>query len=952
MKSVFQKPKSRTDTGLGSNDALGFLPVALSAILGVYYAKRRSELTNSYAKALNKSDSYDLIAQIPFLKTGDTNYIEYDEISTKQSEIIEANIINMFRSMESQTENDSFLGQYTREGPSVSEDALGQIRASRNARLRRLGLLGEKPNSDKDPKPDPRNTSWWVARYTFRSLFRDEKPEARFLPVSFVMGSMEEGEPVTRFGGVKSIVVETDADFLGADNTAKNVGMKIYMDLCDTNFMNDKDQVRVLVSQENDLNLQARIVDSEGKVVKGTSVSHLELKFTPEAPVQYSDSVFEKYSLERGSPEWVTLLSNPYSQALLLFRSLPEIQNNVKLDVSGSPIVLASKSTQDTLPLRIVARGSGANQWDLQKDVNKIHFTTTGNFAKTPLDLSNRITSLTFELSDGTLIYKTTDQPWSRSDGPGDPPTILEDPVRLDLEVFSESSPREPSGSKEPNVSYFKDFKAANGKISSYDIAAYLETHANNPKLAVGSLSLDEETEETIPRTDYTFLATVFILFSALVVSFASPSGQRAFTLGRITFVIGLLLFVTFLGVLPILLTFRDDTSSFITSFDESIPAITTAFLAICLLTVTQSVPYIEGPSWLFYLVSALLVVTSRINSKFKWSEPLGENEEIVQLKTGLYILSGLCIYLMVSETYKLCKKASVSPVAKMTSGFESVSDSPNIARFFFLLVLGIPLILVLAQSSGIGCSRLMFLRDRAEKSSNKLDKDDTERKSYYDQEKVHIQNMIESDSLCTAGENSWMNWTKTTVISISIILTLLLFVTTPLVTAGMSRLFPSCLRYSVRQDYIESAPQPNLFFLFLFTFLICRIALSLLPFVDWQTPECSYLNGKVTEFKEDKNSLAYDLPRKLDQIEDGMASYSCMTTSGITTSVFFVALYVLASTSMVVPHEVNRVCGGVSVLSIVLLCLFSAVALSISTEYEDLPNVNWLQLQKYIQII
>ena len=221
-----------TEIGVASNDVSSFFTMLTFVICFMYYAVHREELAADFYESrwpLEKllSEPIKKVGQLGLLYHTEfsSERVSFNQTSEPEKKTREKAVVNFIRTMGEKHKDNSLPFEF-------KTTVISKAAGSRSNATQKIGVH----NTECD---NPQN-SWWKAKYEVNSLFKDEIPQTRFLPMSFYMEATNgDGKRIVHYGAVKKLVIEADQDVLINVGSGDGVAYKMIFTLVDTNWENN-----------------------------------------------------------------------------------------------------------------------------------------------------------------------------------------------------------------------------------------------------------------------------------------------------------------------------------------------------------------------------------------------------------------------------------------------------------------------------------------------------------------------------------------------------------------------------------------------------------------------------------------------------------------------------------------------------------------------------------------
>lgn len=382
LSSLVSPPEGATQhsPGLARNDSLVLFSMGAFFLTGAFFVDRQKELVGSYMRSQRpRKDPFPVLNMPLRLVENGTDVTSFSQVSEAQKEAREEAVLQMVRQAHELSQS-GYLKAGFKVELAGDPEALKK-RAQQRLREETAGL-GKPAGGSSSDASSPAFTgraadaigkrsmpSWALARYTLYSLFDKEQPEARYLPVSFVLGctDLDSGEQFLFYGGVRRMVVESDASLL-EEQDAKNVKLKVALDLVDCNWRNFgrvlgdpfasgeaggeaeliSREIRVECAQESDRKMVTVVLGAAGRRLN-LFVSTLAFRMEPE-PVRFADDALRPFLVEGLSmqvnarafvlddkPPSVRITAAQGRRLLFLLRALPVLFEEIKFRLAENP---------------------------------------------------------------------------------------------------------------------------------------------------------------------------------------------------------------------------------------------------------------------------------------------------------------------------------------------------------------------------------------------------------------------------------------------------------------------------------------------------------------------------------------------------------------------------------------------------------------------------------------
>lgn len=911
MEILRKPPRARESAGLAANDASMIFPILGGALSLLFYVNQQKSLLDGYLANSEQAVLPEVVANIPLrFPDPDEGLYNFRMTMRKEKEAREQALVRLVRAIFEQGKG--FAG------------SLQEVSA---------------------PAASAKSTWEWVKQYKIKSIFQDEVPAARYLPVACMLSVTDASGATKVFhGGLTSLVVEADKDLLRVAQ-AEDMAVRVYGTLRDTNWRNmgtgTPKYVYFMYTQDKNLLADVALLDKPiaegGKKVAGTRVSSLALDLY-KTPVGFSTNVYRRFR-ERGLslgvnaayPDSVRLVYDKGGQLVFLLRALkrvfPETIGYTPADCSGTRCL----QVHGALPMALRFN-------DTMLKVRRVILTTdAGEFPSEDLDETAVVAKgVMLETNLGVIYQDTTGSEWKLRDAP----TLqLQQTTRLDLVVFSENADISAVPENLQQGSYkFEDFDSRRYFYkSTLDQRRYNMLHADDPVMRVDS------PETRRPEAGLRFEVNAYsggsLAVLALFALFAwmKPSGMRAYRLGQLAALAGiafaLLSVFSFLsirfGLFPWMQKNHDDVL-----FYASV-----ALLAVSGLAVIASLRFNRTVPSGVYVMSLLLLMCIFLIRATPVEDSRQLTTHMRAWRSALIVVifkSGLALAL---EALKMGGKAAATPIApQVTSGLQFAEAGTGLV--LFMVVVFYPFYRMLLSSDNVKCEsrkvRLEWLQREIDAGRNVA------------------MNREELGTLTDEGGCSGLSAGVAVVsgklIGFAVVLGFFLYyISAPFLWTFARKVVPS-RHPKVPMKVYENAPVYRLYHFANLAVsvgllvLTASILLPLMQFVRTEGSTCDVVERNVTSFSEtyggDVDRIFYDTENKKQQIKGAVDSLGCISAEISAVLGVSAFLFILWMLSIVTPPLYSLTSPVPSVLELVFFLVFTGFVASVfffMTEKENL---------------
>ncbi len=936
MDSLVRSELNEKNTGLAPNDPTMLFPVASAFLALSFYLNQQDRLLGPYLENSNtsKANIPRLIGSIPLRYSNpDNGIVLFRSVTETNREWREKAIIKMIRDIHQR--GNLFPGEVK----IISSEAIPDAMLAREERLENLGILkaSKKPKSVKT-----KETSVWVKKYIYESLFIKEIPNTRYLPVSFLINTInDDGNTFLYTGGIERLTIESDVDILKIEQ-AENVAFRIYGTCIDTNWRNlgtrSPKRIHFIYTQDNlrnaDIALLDKAKESNGKKLDNVTITSLAINLE-NSPITYSTentSFLEQgLSLEVNQkyPNSVRLVHDQGSQLIYIAQALKRIYpSNINYNLGNKQVTITGK-----IPLEI-------NIDNRSSRVTELTLTSDNQFPEPDLDWTSvKLKGIMFSTEDfGTIYQDTSAAEWKirlSNSGKKEPKEIIPS-TKINLLILSKYSEKNEIEIPEKLPTKFSNFNTPRYfQDVTFSLHEYNKYHSENPKLETRSPEIKtSHTKLTANKTNtaYTFAAVFFLFF--LFVWFR-PNKNLVLFLGKLTVFVGLL-FALLCGLS--FFAMRFNIFQYLQLHQEILFYSLVALLFIGSFSIISSLRFQSKVPSGIYLMTFLMI----LGIFFLKATPISCKEELTQdmlaFRAVLIIMMLKAGLLFTNECFKFSKKSNnvISPKS-LRSGIEYKNTSS--VGTFILILLIYPLYRILLDADQPQCDAYDIKKRWLENElinvkNDKLKKD-------YENELINLDNQFFK---CNELKTKVDSFSGKTIVLIAVVCLFLYFIGLPLFIGVVKKIIPS-----KRIDYLNSETEDSRSLLIftviktiVSTALLFFSAILILPEFNFNsTPDsvCNVAKENLEEFKEmygtDVDKIFYNTPLKLSQIQDKFDSLGCMSQQNQTILGIFIFLVGIWIISIVTPP---RFCSTFQVPSIIEGLFFSFFVAVIGL------FLNWMQ--------
>ena len=927
MDSLVRSELTEKNTGLAPNDTTMLFPVAGAFLALSFYLNQQDRLIGPYLENCNicKDKIPRLIGSIPLRYSDpDNGIVLFRSVTETNKEWREKAIIKLIRDIHER--GNLFQGEVK----IISSEAVPDAMLAREERLQKLGILkaSKKPKSIK-----PKETSVWVKKYIYESLFIKEIPNTRYLPISFLINTInDDGNTFLYTGGMERLTIESDVDILKIEQ-AENIAFRIYGTCIDTNWRNlgtkSPKRIHFIYTQDNlrkaDIALLDKSKESNGKKLDNVTITSLAINLE-NSPITYSTentSFLEQgLSLEVNQkyPNSVRLIHDQGSELIYIAQALKRIYpSNISYNLGNKQVKITGK-----IPLEI-------NIDNTSSKVTELTLTSDNQFPEPNLDWTSvKLKGVMFNTKDlGTIYQDTSSAEWKirlNNSGKKEPKDISPS-TKINLLIFSKYSEKNTIEIPEKLPTKFSNFHTARYfQDVTFSLHEYNKYHAENPKLETKSPEIKMSYPKlTKNKTNiaYTF-AVIFFLFFLLV--WFRPNKNLVLFLGRLTVFFGFI----FAAVCALsFFALRLNIFEFLQLNQEILFYFLVALLFIGSFSIISSLRFQRNVPSGIYLMTLLLL----LGIFFLKATPISSKEELTQdmlaFKSVLIIMllkSGL---LFTNECFKFSKRSNnvVSP-KYLSIGMEY--KNPNSLGTFILILLIYPVYNILLDADQPQCDAYDIKKRWLENELINVKNDKL--KQEYENELINLNNQFfNCDELKTKVDT----FSGKTVVLIAIGCLFLYFIGFPLFIGTVKKIIPS-----KPIDYLNSETEDSrslLIFTVIKTVvssaLLLFSAILILPEFNFNSTSdsvCNVVKENLEEFKEmygtDLDKIFYNTPYKLSLIRDKFDALGCISEQNQTILgivIFLVGIWIV---SIITPPRFCSTFQVPSILQAIFFTLFVSI--------------------------
>ena len=716
MDSLVRSELTEKNTGLAPNDTTMLFPVASAFLALSFYLNQQDRLLGPYLENSNvsKDKISRLIGSIPLRYSDpDNGIVLFRSVTETNKEWREKAIIKFIRDIHERA--NLFQGEVK----IISSETVPDATLAREERLQKLGILkaSKKPKSIK-----PKETSVWVKKYIYESLFIKEIPNTRYLPISFLINTInDDGNTFLYSGGIERLTIESDVDILKIEQ-AENIAFRMYGTCIDSNWRNlgtrSPKRIHFIYTQDNlrkaDIALLDKPKESNGKKLDNVTITSLAINLE-NSPITYSTentSFLEQgLSLEVNQkyPNSIRLIHDQGSELIYIAQALKRIYpSNISYNLGNKQVKITGK-----IPLQI-------NIDNNSSQVTELTLTSDNQFPEPNLDWTSvKLKGVMFNTKDlGTIYQDTSSAEWKirlNNSGKKEPKDITPS-TKINLLIFSKYSEKNTIEIPEKLPTKFSNFHTARYfQDVTFSLHEYNKYHAKNPKLETKSPEIKMSYPKlTTNKTNiaYTF-AVIFFLFFLFV--WFRPNKNLVLFLGRLTvffgFIFAALCALSFFAM-------RLNIFEFLQLNQEILFYSLVALLFIGPFSIISSLRFQRNVPSGIYLMTFLLL----LGIFFLKATPISCKEELTQdmlaFRAVLIIMLLKAGLLFTNECFKFSKRSNnvVSP-KPLRSGIEY--KNPNSLGTFILILLIYPVYNILLDADQPQCDAYDIKKRWLEKRIN-----------------------------------------------------------------------------------------------------------------------------------------------------------------------------------------------------------------------------------------